>query len=254
LFIYNFFFFVKIIILLWIERSIYKISQREQSNRWYEFNLPNPFRILHIRNKYKVTTTMTPLQTTATSSTFHIVDNWFKCKREYNNNSNNITPPSSLNQVIKRFHKTTNDSNSRLLNNYNYDYDSSLTPIEEIILEAVDKTSKNNYSKLLILKRLSDGIYFCELSLSRPDVNSTSNTNSQVVFKLGLSNEASKYIEQYVNIFTEEGRRPVQIEHNLLEKTRKNVEQSLNNNNNSSQSPILMKNQTHSSMQGNVNV
>ena len=37
------------------------------------------------------------------------------------------------------------------------------------------------------------------------------------MFKLGLSSDAEKYIQQYVKIFTEEGRRAVNIRHNLLE-------------------------------------
>lgn len=63
--------------------------------------------------------------------------------------------------------------------------DQNLIPMEEIILDAVDKTSKNNYSKLLIKWRQSDDNYFCQLSLCIDQSN-------EVTFQLGLANEAEK--------------------------------------------------------------
>ncbi len=112
-------------------------------------------------------------------------------------------------------------------------------PIEEIILEAVDKSSKNNYSKLLIKRRSSDGVYFCELSLRRYEntpADSKSNSN-EVLFRLGFCSDAEKYIQQYVQIFTEEGRRAVNIRHNLIENTTtpKNFENSTSSQLNSIQ-------------------
>ncbi len=85
----------------------------------------------------------------------------------------------------------------------------NLVPIEEIILEAVDRSSKNNYSKLLIKRRATDEVYFCQLGLCSDQTN-------EVVFRLGLANEAEKYIQQYIKIFTEEGRRAVSITKNNL--------------------------------------
>lgn len=63
--------------------------------------------------------------------------------------------------------------------------DQNLVPVEEIILDAVDKTSKNNYSTLLIKRRQSDDVYFCQLSLC-------SDQSNEVTFQLGLANEAEK--------------------------------------------------------------
>ncbi len=92
----------------------------------------------------------------------------------------------------------------------------------KILSEACDRTSKNNYSRLLIKKRPADGIYFCQLSLkphqpssqSSSDLTNTNNLDTE--FKLGLIGDAEKYIQQYVKIFSEDGRRPVTIKHNVL--------------------------------------
>ncbi len=100
--------------------------------------------------------------------------------------------------LVKKFAKTV--ERPKLSTNT----DHTLIPIEEIILEAVDKTTKNNYSKLLIKRRSTDEVYFCQLGLCSDQTN-------EVVFRLGLANEAEKYIEQYIKIFTEEGRRAVSI-------------------------------------------
>ena len=79
--------------------------------------------------------------------------------------------------LVKKFAKTFEKPK--------YTNEPVLTPIEEIILEAVDKTSKNNFSKLLIKRRSNDGIYFCQLSLKAEQ-------NNDVLFKLGLVSEAEK--------------------------------------------------------------
>jgi hypothetical protein len=54
-----------------------------------------------------------------------------------------------------------------------------------VILEAVDKQSKNNYSKLLIKQRSNDGIYFCELSLKNDQSN-------DINFRLGSACDVEK--------------------------------------------------------------
>jgi hypothetical protein len=95
--------------------------------------------------------------------------------------------------------------------------------IEQLILEAIDKLSKNNYSKLLIKRQSDDDVYFCQLSL-RPD------QSNDVLFRLGFANEAEKYIQQYIKIFTEEGRRPVTIKHHLIQKNNLNTLGSLMGN------------------------
>jgi hypothetical protein len=49
----------------------------------------------------------------------------------------------------------------------------------------MDKSSKNNYSKLLIKRRSNDGIYFCQLSLRK-------GLNTETLFRLGLAHDAEK--------------------------------------------------------------
>ena len=106
--------------------------------------------------------------------------------------------------MVKKFAKN-NEAQAKL----KFSNETNIVPIEEIILEATDKTSKNNYSKLLIKRRPNDDNFFCQLSLCRERTN-------EVTFRLGLANEAEKYIQQYIKIFTEEGRRPVSITKNIL--------------------------------------
>lgn len=101
--------------------------------------------------------------------------------------------------LVKKFAKTSDKPK--------YSNEQTLVTIEEIILEAVDKSSKNNYSRLLIKRRVNDDIYFCQLSLCNDQTN-------EVLFRLGLAIDAEKYIQQYIKIFTEEGRRPVAITKN----------------------------------------
>lgn len=80
-----------------------------------------------------------------------------------------------------------------------------------MVLEAEDKSSKNNYSKLVILRQSNDGSYYCKLSLR-------SDQRNEISFRLGTASDAEKYIQQYLKIFTEEGRRQVSLKHNLIEK------------------------------------
>ena len=47
-------------------------------------------------------------------------------------------------------------------------------------------------------------------------MTSTNNNTLDTEFKLGLIGDAEKYIQQYVKIFSEDGRRPVTIKHNVL--------------------------------------
>jgi hypothetical protein len=68
-------------------------------------------------------------------------------------------------------------------------------PIEEIILEAVDKNSKNNFSRLLVKRRSCDGVYFCQLFLRSSEAAAAgekSNDANDVQFKLGMSSDAER--------------------------------------------------------------
>ena len=59
--------------------------------------------------------------------------------------------------------------------------------IEEVILEAIDKQSKNNYSRLLIKQRACDCVYFCELYLKNGE-----QTSYDDIFRLGHSSDVEK--------------------------------------------------------------
>ena len=113
----------------------------------------------------------------------------------------------------------------------------------------------------MIKRRTNDGIYFCQLSLRK-------GFNSETLFRLGEAHDAEKYkmllyiyflqknlnnyvqkkryIQQYVRIFTEEGRRPVTIKHILIERLHSDYK-SFSNSKNSDISSIECKNASFSS-------
>jgi hypothetical protein len=99
--------------------------------------------------------------------------------------------------LVKKFAKLEPDLK---LNHLINEPISILLPIEEIILEAVDKNSKNNFSKLFIQRRWSDGVYFCQLSLRMNEFNyqiesqESSSLSSDVLFKLGQLHDAEKLV------------------------------------------------------------
>ena len=236
--------------------------------RWNEFNLPHPFHILKIRHKMATTHDSmysiahlpptlgdkncadSQLKEKSTSSTRDIfkfgnffrssavdlnyVDHWSVSSNKCKMSNPPLTAaadkpvarmlPRDDMILVKKFTKTFEKPK--------YTLEPMLNAVEEIVLEALDKSSKNNYSKLLIKRRTSDGLYFCHLFLAPPKPStprqptSKSNTGlvgesdgdveSGVLFKIGLAYQAEKYIQQYVNIFTEEGRRAVTVKHKLL--------------------------------------
>lgn len=214
-----------------LKRTVYKFSSTylNRSSKWNEYTLPLPFHIQKIRKKNSRTNEYLHFQTNSsvdglnsnnnkqldeklkrqlniptnstspssyliTSLNFQSVDNWSK-------NQVSLTLPREDMILVKKFAKNSEK--------FKFTNDQSLVSIEEIILEAVDQTSKNNYSKLLIKRRPNDEIYFCQLSLCIDQSNN-------VLFRLGLVSEAEKYIQQYIKIFTEEGRRQVTITKNIL--------------------------------------
>ena len=74
---------------------------------------------------------------------------------------------------------------------------------------------------MLIKKRPADGIYFCQLSLKPPSppppqLLDSCSSSLDTQFRLGLIGDAEKYIQQYVKIFSEDGRRPISIKHNII--------------------------------------
>jgi hypothetical protein len=187
-----------------------------RSAKWSEFKLPSLFNILKIRKKYsksnQVTTTKETANLKPAAASFGVtslfVDSWPPKASMHSNALSQMRLPKEDMLFVKRFSSQSAHLDKPPLNN-----DLTLYPIQEIILEAVDKASKNNYSRLLIKRRSSDGIYFCQLSLKKND------QSNDVLFELGLQIEAEKYISQYIKIFTEEGRRAVSLKQNLLEQS-----------------------------------
>lgn len=210
-----------------LKRTVYKFtnSYLNRSSKWNEYALPLPFHIRKIRKKYSRTNEYLHFQTNnAHESLNSKIDE--KLKKEINTQSNSTSPSSFLItsldfQSVDNWSKVQRNLNlpredmilvKKFTKNFEknkFTDDLTLDPIEEIILEAVDKTSKNNYSKLLIKRRNNDEIYFCQLSLCSDQTNG-------VLFRLGSFQDAEKYIQQYIKIFTEEGRRNISITKNML--------------------------------------
>ncbi len=223
---------IKIYFLL---RNISRFSTiyLNRSSKWGEFKLPNTFNILKIRNKKQNNNNNNNISNKLEIN--DVVDNWSKT----NNSISNLLLPKEETILVKRFTNLTNIEKSLLTSNLTNTNNSeiSLNSIQEITLEANDPNSKNNYSKLLIKKRSNDGIYFCQLSLRNNDT-------TNVLFELGNLIETEKYIEQYIKIFTEDGRRSVSIQTTWFAE---NIHNKINNSNNNNvgnlQQSIMMKSQ-----------
>ncbi|XP_064634340.1 transcription factor SPT20 homolog isoform X1 [Lineus longissimus] len=84
--------------------------------------------------------------------------------------------------------------------------------VEEFILEAERTQGKVSYTRLVIQQRLSDDFHSGELYVDRDYVEGVLR-GSTCRFPLGPRENADKYIQQFTEIFTEEGRRPVKITH-----------------------------------------
>ncbi|RNA02753.1 transcription factor SPT20 -like protein [Brachionus plicatilis] len=203
-------------------RNLIKMSSRHseisrlRALKWHEYDLPYPFRILKVRKKYS-NQNSNYLSNQCIIKNEIILNGISKLSDEQSGSSasniedskdcDEIKPvielPSQDSILVKRFSKCPEQTR--------YTLEPNLIPIEELVLEAEDKSSKNNYSKLVILRQTNDGAYYCKLSLRNDQKN-------QISFRLGSASDAEKYIQQYVKIFTEEGRRQVNLKHNLIEK------------------------------------
>ncbi|KAK2153312.1 hypothetical protein LSH36_301g03046 [Paralvinella palmiformis] len=88
------------------------------------------------------------------------------------------------------------------------------TPIvvEEYTFETERSHGKVNYSKLTIMQRMNEEFYLGQLYVDRDYVEGKSQ-GSTCKFALGTKANVEKYIRQFREIFTEEGRRQVKISH-----------------------------------------
>ena len=90
-----------------------------------------------------------------------------------------------------------------------------MTPhvVEEYILETAERGANRIYhTKLTIYQRLANEEYLGELYVER-DFNERDKKGSTCRFVLGTRPHALRYINQFTEIFTEEGRKPVKITH-----------------------------------------
>jgi hypothetical protein len=90
-----------------------------------------------------------------------------------------------------------------------------MTPhvVEEYILETAERGAARIYhTKLTIYQRLANDEYLGELYVER-DFREKDKKGSTCRFVLGTRPHALRYINQFTEIFTEEGRKPVKITH-----------------------------------------
>ncbi|GFG32169.1 hypothetical protein Cfor_09697 [Coptotermes formosanus] len=84
--------------------------------------------------------------------------------------------------------------------------------VEEYILESESPEGKINHIKLSILQRPSNTEYLGELYVDR-DYKEKEENGTSCKFFLGTRVQANRYIQQFTEIFTEEGRKSVRITH-----------------------------------------
>ncbi|XP_013392262.1 transcription factor SPT20 homolog [Lingula anatina] len=90
--------------------------------------------------------------------------------------------------------------------------DNTPVTVEEYIMEMERTPGKIYYARLVVQQRLSDDFYLGELYVDR-DFTEGQNNASCCKFSLGTKANVDKYIHQFTEIFTEEGRRAVKITH-----------------------------------------
>ncbi len=92
-----------------------------------------------------------------------------------------------------------------------------MTPhtVEEYILETAERGAQRVYhTRLTIFQRLANEEYLGELYVER-DYRESENKGSTCRFTLGTRPHALRYINQFTEIFTEEGRKSVKITHRV---------------------------------------
>lgn len=95
-----------------------------------------------------------------------------------------------------------------------------MTPhiVEEYILETAERgTARIYHTRLTIYQRLANDEYLGELYVER-DYRENDNKGSTCRFALGTRTHALRYINQFTEIFTEEGRKSVKITHRVPNK------------------------------------
>lgn len=89
--------------------------------------------------------------------------------------------------------------------------DHDLSVVEEYIMEADKNPEKKQYTHITILFRASSQEYFGKLCIGQD----AQQIGTSCCFKLGNYINVKKYIDQFTEIFTEEGRKHVKITHSI---------------------------------------
>lgn len=119
-----------------------------------------------------------------------------------------IAPPDHLQQII-----TDVPQHARAIQRRADVTDMTPHVVEEYILETAERGANRIYhTKLTIFQRLANEEYLGELYVER-DFNERDKKGSTCRFVLGTRPHALRYINQFTEIFTEEGRKPVKITH-----------------------------------------
>ncbi|XP_035680865.1 transcription factor SPT20 homolog isoform X9 [Branchiostoma floridae] len=93
--------------------------------------------------------------------------------------------------------------------------DNTPITVEEVVLEAERSNNKILHSRVTIQQRPTDNFYQGELYVDRDHQpgDSKRENGTSCKFPLGSKVNAQRYIQQYKDLFTEEGRRSVKIAH-----------------------------------------
>ncbi|XP_077983671.1 uncharacterized protein LOC144438497 isoform X2 [Glandiceps talaboti] len=95
--------------------------------------------------------------------------------------------------------------------------DNTPAKVEEVVLERERDNNKIYHARVTILQRQTDMFYLGELYIDRDyhpgRVNDPRRPGSVCKFPLGTKANVQRYIQQFKDLFTEEGRRSVKISH-----------------------------------------
>ncbi|RDD46787.1 Transcription factor SPT20-like protein [Trichoplax sp. H2] len=123
--------------------------------------------------------------------------------------------------------------------------DYSLEVVQNILFQGETNESRNSQSRLIIMKRPVDDSYVGELfieSLSSKEAGNKLNTSCR--FELGGIESAKRYLEQFKELVTEEGRNPVKIASSKSTDQSTNSERSQTDELSQGRLSVLNKNST----------
>ncbi|KAG1676023.1 Transcription factor SPT20 [Nymphon striatum] len=175
-----------------IKKNLNKYSQ-VSLNRRKKFNqLPAPS-CLKLYDYLKKKNSKTKMKKTLKCS----VDSW----KVNPVNNNSFTPSEPIPRVPIPEKKVHNLNFSQIL-------------VEEYIIETEKREGKMLYIKLKVLQKTSDDVYVGELYVNHDYAAGQAN-GSPCNFDLGSKDQVTRYVSQFKDLCTEEGRKAVKITHNI---------------------------------------